>query len=221
MNLIATGNTAEVFDMEDGTVCKLFKQGYNKDSIQLEINNTKIINKTELNTPKFFKQVEINGRTGIIYSKINGTSLLKESESCNSPEQIVSLLQDLTNLQKQLHTNSTTEGISYKDYLSFFNCKDIASLPEGNTICHGDFHPGNIIRTAENKLILIDFMNLCRGPKEYDIARTYVLLTEYIPDSELKTFVGNTYLSLMQTDFLAVEPFLKAIENCRRQEMIS
>lgn len=220
MKLIATGNTAEVFDMEDGTVCKLFKQGYNKDSIQLEINNTKIINKTSLNTPKYFKQIEIEDRTGVIYSKIEGTSLLKESENCQTPEQITALLQDLTNLQKQLHTNTTTEGISFKDYLSFFNCKNIDSLPEGNIICHGDFHPGNIIRTAENKLVLIDFMNVCRGPKEYDIARTYILLTEYIPDLQIKAFVGNTYLTLMQTDFAQIEPFLEAVQNCRKQEML-
>ena len=220
MNLIATGNTAEIFDMEDGTVCKLFKQGYDKASIQLEISNTKIINKTGLSTPVFFKKIESGDRTGIIYTKIDGTSLLKESENCQSPEQITALIQDLVNLQKQLHTKTTTEGISYKDYLSFFCCKNIESLPEGNTICHGDFHPGNIIRTAENKLVLIDFMNLCRGPKEYDIARTYVLLTEYIPDPHVKTFIGSTYLRLMQTDFLHIEPFISAIENCRKQEML-
>ena len=220
MKLIATGNTAEVFDMEDGTVCKLFKQGYDTNSIQLEISNTQIINKTDLNTPKFFKQVEIEDRTGIIYTKIEGTSLLKESETCQTPEQMTALLQDLTNLQKQLHTNTTTEGISYKDYLNFFNCKNIENLSEGNTICHGDFHPGNIIRTAENKLVLIDFMNLCHGPKEYDIARTYVLLTEYIPDPQIKAFVGNTYLALMQTDFSQIEPFIGAVENCRKQEML-
>ncbi|MCQ2592690.1 MAG: phosphotransferase [Treponema sp.] len=220
MHLLATGNTAEVFDMEDGTVCKLFKQGYNKDSIQLEINNTKIINKTTLNTPQFFKQIEIENRTGIIYSKIDGISLLQESETCQTPEQITALLQNLANLQKQLHTNTTSEGISYKDYLSFFKCTNINDLPEGNTLCHGDFHPGNIIRTAESKLFLIDFMNLCRGPKEYDIARTYVLLTEYIPDSQVKAFVGNTYLNQMQTDFSQIEPFLEVIENCRKQEML-
>ncbi|MCQ2241695.1 phosphotransferase [Treponema sp.] len=220
MKLIAIGNTAEVFDMEDGTVCKLFKQGYDKNSIQLEISNTRIINETSLNTPKFFKQVEIEDRTGVIYSKIEGTSLLQESETCQTPEQMTALLQDLANLQKQLHINTTTEGISYKDYLSFFGCKNIENLPEGNIICHGDFHPGNIIRTAENNLFLIDFMNLCRGPKEYDIARTYVLLTEYIPDPQLKAFIGNTYLSLMQKDFSEVEPFLEAIENCRKQEML-
>ena len=59
MKLIATGNTAEVFDMENGTVCKLFKQGYDKNAIQLEINNPQIINKTALNTAKFIKQIEI------------------------------------------------------------------------------------------------------------------------------------------------------------------
>lgn len=220
MKQIATGNTAEVFDMEDGSVCKLFKQGYDNNAIQLEISNTQIINNTSLNTAKFIKQIKIEDRTGVVYSKIEGKSLLQEAETCQTPEQMISLLQDLTTLQKQIHTNTTTKGISYKDYLSFFKCKNIENLPEGNIICHGDFHPGNIIRTPDNKLVLIDFMNLCHGPKEYDIARTYVLLTEYIPDPQLKTFIGNTYLNLMETNFSKIEPFIKAVENCRKQEML-
>lgn len=78
-------------------------------------------------------------------------------------------------------------------------------------------HPGNIIRTQKNELYLIDFMNVCRGPKEYDVARTYVLLTENNPAAEA---VGKKYLELMEMSFLQIEPFLDAVQFCRKKEML-
>ena len=60
-------------------------------------------------------------------------------------------------------------------------------------------------------------MNVCRGPKEYDVARTYVLLTEN--NTEAKA-VGKKYLELMEMSFLQIEPFLGAIQFCRRKEKL-
>lgn len=49
----------------------------------------------------------------------------------------------------------------------------IKQLPEGECLCHGDYHPFNLILTLGGSPIVIDFANICRGPSEYDIARTY------------------------------------------------
>ena len=46
MKLIATGNTAEVFEYEEDKVLKLFKAGYPLEQIQREFNNTVIMNRT-------------------------------------------------------------------------------------------------------------------------------------------------------------------------------
>ena len=46
MNLIATGNTAEVFEYEEDKVLKQFKAGYPLKQIQREFNNTVIMNRT-------------------------------------------------------------------------------------------------------------------------------------------------------------------------------
>ena len=79
--------------------------------------------------------------------------------------------------------------LSYKDYLHIL-IKDaeqgrkaslyheINALPEGETLLHGDFHPGNIMITPEHRFVMIDFMNVCCGPALYDIARTFALLKE-------------------------------------------
>lgn len=38
----------------------------------------------------------------------------------------------------------------------------IDNLADGNALCHGDFHPGNI-QMSEGNIYVIDFMNVCKG----------------------------------------------------------
>lgn len=217
MKLIAKGNTAEVFEYGEDKVLKLFKPGYPVEQIQREFNNTVIMNRSCVHTPKAFEIVEHEGRHGIVFQKILGTDLFSEYLKNPSDEKIASgILTDLSNIQKKVLSEKTEEGISYKNYLEWFGY-DASNLPDGNYICHGDLHPGNIIRTQKNELYLIDFMNVCRGPKEYDVARTYVLLTENNPAAEA---VGKTYLELMEISFSQVEPFLDAVQFCRKKEML-
>jgi aminoglycoside phosphotransferase (APT) family kinase protein len=49
-------------------------------------------------------------------------------------------------------------------------------LPEGNAICHGDFHPDNIILSPRGPVI-IDWLDATRGNPLADVARTSILLT--------------------------------------------
>lgn len=217
MKLIAKGNTAEIFEYGEDKVLKLFKAGYPLKQIQREFNNTVIMNRICVHTPKAFEIVEHAGRHGIVFQKIVGVDLFSEYLKNPSDEKIASVIMtDLSDIQKKVLLEKTEEGISYKIYLEWFGY-DASNLPDGNFICHGDLHPGNIIRTQKNELYLIDFMNVCRGPKEYDVARTYVLLTENNPEAKA---VGKKYLELMEMSFLQIEPFLGAIQFCRRKEKL-
>ena len=219
MELLATGNTAQVYDLGDGTICKLFNSGYSHTAVLREIRNAEIMNGTSLKTPKYIRLMQMDRRDGIVYSKIIGTDLLIEAQACMDEEGILRILQDMTALQKQLQRHESTECISYKEFLRWHGCDNLNALRDGNTLCHGDFHPGNIIREKDGPLVLLDFMNVCHGPKEYDIARTYALLTDGLPDEELRAFVGGTYLQLMDISFKEIEPYLAAVHFCRQQEM--
>ena len=217
MKLIAKGNTSEIFEYGEDKVLKLFKPGYPVEQIQREFNNTVIMSRICVHTPKAFEIVEHAGRHGIVFQKIVGVDLFSEYLKNPSDEKIASvILTDLSDIQKKVLLEKTEEGISYKIYLEWFGY-DASNLPDENFICHGDLHPGNIIRTKDGELCLIDFMNVCRGPKEYDVARTYVLLTENNPAAEA---VGKKYLELMEMSFLQIEPFLGAIQFCRKKEKL-
>lgn len=52
----------------------------------------------------------------------------------------------------------------------------LASLPSGDSLCHGDFHPDNII-LAKQQPIIIDWLDASQGPPLADVARTLMLFT--------------------------------------------
>ncbi|MDO5518795.1 MAG: aminoglycoside phosphotransferase family protein [Clostridium sp.] len=56
-------------------------------------------------------------------------------------------------------------------------------LPEGNRLCHGDYHPGNIMFKGEEPIV-IDWMTACKGDPLADIARTMVVLSTAIFPNE-------------------------------------
>ena len=88
--------------------------------------------------------------------------------------------------------------------------KEISDLPNGNFILHGDYHPGNVMITAEGRFVIIDLLNVCCGPKEYDVARTFFLLgNEKWQDKYLK---GMGYC------IKDIEVYLKIIREIRKCE---
>ena len=88
MKLIAIGNTAEVFEYEEDKVLKLFKAGYPLEQIQRKFNNTVIMNRICVHTPKAYEIFEYEDRHGIVFQKILGTDLFSEYLKNPSDEKI-------------------------------------------------------------------------------------------------------------------------------------
>jgi aminoglycoside phosphotransferase (APT) family kinase protein len=51
----------------------------------------------------------------------------------------------------------------------------LASLPDGSSLCHGDFHPGNVMMDGD-EAVVIDWTNCARGAAEADFARTRMMM---------------------------------------------
>ncbi len=236
MKQIATGNTAEVFDYGEDKILKLFKAGYPVENIRREFSNSSLVNKSGIPSPKVYEIIfeAEYGRTGIVYEKISGKDLLQEVMSnIQNNEYVEKQIGILAAVHRDFLSRTSGDCISYKDYLDYFGCPDVNDLPDGDFLCHGDFHFGNLLRSSEDdeKIFVIDFMNLCHGPKEYDIARAYVLLTEDSlgtgMDSEIRKLLlkakfaaGQLYLEKMGCTLKDIEKFIPAVEHCRSREML-
>lgn len=234
MKKIAQGNTAEIYEYTKDTICKLFWNDYPKQAIELEYKNAGILYEVTHLSPKCHEQVCIDGRAGIIYDKLVGHDLLKEMiEDLSDKNKILSILDEMVELQKNLLTYEGKECISYKSFLwslvperseeYTYMIKLIDELHDGDCICHGDFHPGNVWRNNDGSLSIIDCMNVCKGPREYDIARTFFLMTEEQEKDEtireLKKMIGTAYLAKMGYDSEGISEYLKVITLCRKYEM--
>ena len=60
--------------------------------------------------------------------------------------------------------------------------------------------------------VVIDFMNVCRGPALYDVARSYFLIKQ--ADAGL----ADKYLKKMHVQGCDIATFLDVIEICREYE---
>jgi len=51
----------------------------------------------------------------------------------------------------------------------------LAEMPDGDRLCHSDFHPMNVLGEA-SRPIVIDWPNTCRGDPAGDVCRSYLIL---------------------------------------------
>lgn len=235
MERIGIGNTAEVFAYKKDKVCKLFYKGYPLDSVKREFNNSRLVNSLNIPSPKADELIEQEGRYGIIYERLYGESML--TLLLTKPDN-TELIEKMVEIQKQMLEIHSDKCMNYKDFLRgllFGKQVDnhvyqlIEMLPDGDCVCHGDYHPGNVWVNEQGSYKVIDFMNVCHGPKEYDIARTYVLITQdEFPAGiseeqkenlrQLRCLLGKEYLKLMQVTVEQIQQYIEVITICRKYE---
>ncbi len=58
--------------------------------------------------------------------------------------------------------------------LAAFALAELRPLPDGDRLCHGDFHPGNIMM-QDGEPVVIDWSNVARGDPAADYARCQVM----------------------------------------------
>ncbi|MBI9012255.1 MAG: phosphotransferase [Clostridiales bacterium] len=188
--VVGVGNTAVVYEWQEDKVLKLFNSGYPLESIEKEFHNAKAIETMSFGKPKAYEMISYENQTGIVYNKITGDSLLDWVIETQDVKQCAVYMAEL---HKSILQYKIDDVPKYKDFLKA-NIKNASSvnsmkcekklqlldrLVDDEILCHGDFHPGNIIM-SNGQFVVIDFMNVCRGSYLYDIART-VFLVEYTP----------------------------------------
>ena len=213
---IAVGNTAGIFEWKKNRICKLFREGYPREYVQHEFDNAVAVYEAGIRTPRAFEIVCVEGRNGIIYERITGQTLLERMNQTNGAE-LAAWTERFAAMHKALLSHHSEAVVDYKAYLRLFAAGSpellarIEELADGDCLLHGDFHPGNVMVNEEGQLVLIDMMNICRGPAVYDVARTCFLLEGSGP-------LGERYPELMGFGRKELEPWLEVISLLREKE---
>jgi uncharacterized protein (TIGR02172 family) len=187
-SIVGKGFTSEVHAWDEGRVIKLFHESRPLASIEREFNAARAVHALGLPAPAVHDLVDVDGRLGIIFERVSGRSLLEQVQA--RPWTLFSGAAQLAELQVRIHTceapaslPSQRERIQMRiEAAADLSAADkrqgtrlLDDLPEGSSICHGDFHPGNVIITACGPVI-IDWDTATRGNPLGDVACTSRLL---------------------------------------------
>lgn len=185
--LLGKGMTAEVYKWGSSRVLKLFFDGYGDDRIQYEAKIGDIVHEAGVPSPCIFDIIEVNGRKGIVFQRIFGKTLSKHIEV--KPWKICYYAKQMAGLHYKIHKYSADRLPSQKERLAIkirHSSKILGdkgkrileymeSLPNGNSICHGDIHFNNII-VSEKGLVAVDWNSACKGNPSGDVARTCLMI---------------------------------------------
>lgn len=210
--LIGQGRTAEVYELEDNKILKLYKQDFPKTAIEHEYKVSSALVNNDIPSPKVYELIEHDNRSGIIYEKISGATMMKIMSA--KPWKIAFYAKKLAELHCSIQKTIDCDLPEYKDkLLENINITDLLSddikkklnayidtLGDGNILCHGDFHPDNIIMSA-GKSIVIDWMTATKGDPLADVARTVVLF-KYAAIPEEKSFIEKKIIGFVRNKFL-------------------
>lgn len=185
---IAQGRTAEIYAWDDRHILKLYRDWCPSDWVVYEASIARAVYEAGIPSPAPGEIVEASGRRGLIYERLDGISMVQYLHA--RPWTLFKHARSLAELQVQINRQSIAGLPSYKDRLNYdirntaYLSEELrekaltmlAALPDGQTLCHGDFHPGNILITKRGPVV-IDWMTACSGAPWADVARTTLLLT--------------------------------------------
>lgn len=184
---IARGRTAEIYEWDENRVLKLFYDFIPVESIQKEFTKTVMVASMTDLCPKVYERVTLKEGEGIIYEDIEGKSITYHL--LNSPLKVKEYSKTLAECQKSINAIpgdgfpdikecmeiSIRKSTILDQHLREKVLKILESLPDGNQLCHMDFHPDKVLLDKVGPRI-IDWMNAGKGDSMADVARTVVLL---------------------------------------------
>jgi uncharacterized protein (TIGR02172 family) len=191
--LIGKGLTSDVYEWSDGRVLKLvansapaavMKRIYGQAEREYAI--TRAVHAAGLPAPATYELVEIDGRKGIVFERIEGPSMFDYVVA--RPWTLFAAARQLAELHAQLHgvtapAELPSQREQFERYIAAATFSDdekeatrrcLDRLPQGDAVCHGDFHPGNILLTKRGPVI-IDWSTASRGHPLGDVAGTSML----------------------------------------------
>ncbi|MDH3231016.1 MAG: phosphotransferase [Alphaproteobacteria bacterium] len=189
---LATGATAEVLAWKDGQVIKLFRERASFHGHELAA--TRAASASGLAVPAVIGGlVEVEDREGIVFERVDGPTMAGYVE--DHPDEAVGCAVRMADLHAEIHRRDVsgivelgqilTWAIDRADALALDTRKAVLGildrLPGGSALCHGDFHPHNIIMGASGP-VAIDWAMGARGNALADFARAWLISRLWLSD---------------------------------------
>jgi len=207
---IAEGGEAEIFAWDEGHVLRLLREGGTVDRLEREAAAMRAAAAAGVPVPVPGEILTYAGRAGMVMERVNGPDLL--TIVARRPWSIRRVGRMTGELHVALNAVPAPAGLPdlrevcdrhirsldvppELEHLRAFSLEALAGVPDGDALCHGDFHPGNIIDSGRGPVI-IDWPGAARGDPDGDYVRGVLLLSlgEPPPGSPLMLRLGARVL---------------------------
>lgn len=185
---LAQGRTAEIYPWGRDQVLKLYRDWCPPGWVEYEAQIAHAVHAAGIPSPAAGEIVEVNGQRGLLYERLEGTSMLQDMNA--RPWMLFKHARTLAGLQAGINRTCIPGLPAGKDHLRHEINRSkhlhndqrdrilvrLDSLSEGQVVCHGDFHPGNVYLTRSGPVV-IDWMTASVGNPWGDVARTSMILS--------------------------------------------
>jgi aminoglycoside phosphotransferase (APT) family kinase protein len=184
---IGQGRTAEVFAWGEDRALKLYYPGWPAAAAEAEYRQTQAVFESGAPAPAVDGVVEVEGRCGVVFERVDGPSLLNYTTA--RPWSIFRSAHQMAELHARMHAcrpaglPAQRERLQRKiqaahplpEALKRAALTALAQLPDDSVLCHGDFHPDNIMLATHGPVIL-DWTEATGGHPLADVARTTLMM---------------------------------------------
>jgi uncharacterized protein (TIGR02172 family) len=185
--LIGQGRTAEIYASGDTQALKLYYADWSASWVEQEAQVSRAVATTGLPVPATGKVLAVDGRFGILFERVLGPSMLQQFSA--RPWTVAHSLRVFVDLHLAMHTRhvpglpsqreqlarSISEAPAASATIRAQALEQLDRLPDDHVLCHGDYHPDNILMTQTGPVI-IDWGSASNGHPLADVARTELLL---------------------------------------------
>ena len=186
---IAEGREAEIFAWEPGVVLKLFRDDpWAAKRRDTEMAAMSAVSGAAGPMPAALGTVEVDRRPGLLVERVEGIDML--TRIGKQPWSVVSAGGAMANVHAAVHRAQASSSLetlhnrlerqiklvaTQRADIADRGLRALESLPQGDRLLHGDFHPGNIILSPRGPIV-IDWPNATRGDPAADVARTLLMM---------------------------------------------
>ena len=184
---LGEGYEAEIFAWEDGLALRLFREGRDR-SVEPERIGIPAALAGGIAAPRTGEAVSVAGREGTVMERIDGENLLDlvgrkpllmpreawATGRMHARLHAIAAPAELDTVHER--AREWIGSVEMPPRLAALAEETLAGLEGGDRLCHGDFHPGNILLEPGGRRVVIDWGFCEAGPLESDVARTVALM---------------------------------------------
>jgi aminoglycoside phosphotransferase (APT) family kinase protein len=185
---VAEGREAEMFEWEDGRLLRLLRNPAGQTSNEWQAAAMEAARSRGVRVPTVYGLTTVIGRPGMVMERIGGTDLL--TLVGRRPWTLFRAARVSGEVQARLHAVEAPLAIppvravlrqriesleGLRPDLARFALDVLDGLPDGDRLCHGDYHPANILMDGDTAVV-IDWTNVTRGEPAADVARSLMML---------------------------------------------